>query len=129
MELVDGPTLANRIERRPIPLDEVLPIAKQIAEAFEAAQEQGIIHRDLKLANIKVRPDGAVKVLDVGLAKALESTPAGRHANVSTLPTITAPAATIRGVLLGTAAYMSRNKPTRWPTESGVIGYAPNSFR
>src|SRR5262249_41681975 len=84
MELVDGPTLANRIERRPIPLDEVLPIAKQIAEAFDAAHEQGIIHRDLKLANIKVRPDGAAKVLDVGLAKALESTPSGMHANVST---------------------------------------------
>ena len=72
MELVEGPTLADRIARGPIPVDEALPIAKQIAEALEAAHEQGIIHRDLKPANIKVRPDGTVKVLDFGLAKALE---------------------------------------------------------
>ena len=71
MELVEGPTLADRIARGPIPLDEALPIARQIAEALEAAHEQGIIHRDLKPANIKVRPDGTVKVLDFGLAKAL----------------------------------------------------------
>jgi serine/threonine-protein kinase len=68
MELVEGPTLADRIGIGPIPLDEALPIAKQIAEALEAAHEQGIIHRDLKPANIKVRPDGTVKVLDFGLA-------------------------------------------------------------
>ena len=67
-----GPTLADRIAQGPIPLDEALPIARQIAEALEAAHEQGIIHRDLKPANIKVRPDGTVKVLDFGLAKALE---------------------------------------------------------
>ena len=72
MELVEGPTLADRIARGPIPLDEALPIAKQIAEALEAAHEQGIIHRDLKPANIKVRPDGTVKVLDFGLAKAMD---------------------------------------------------------
>ena len=72
MELVEGPTLADRIAQGPIPLDEALPIAKQIAEALEAAHEQGIIHRDLKPANIKVRPDGTVKVLDFGLAKALD---------------------------------------------------------
>jgi serine/threonine protein kinase len=72
MELVEGPTLADRIERGPVPLAEALPIAKQIAEALEAAHEQGVIHRDLKPANIKVRPDGTVKVLDFGLAKALE---------------------------------------------------------
>ena len=77
MELVEGPTLADRIAQGPIPIDEALPIAKQIAEALEAAHEQGIIHRDLKPANIKVRPDGTVKVLDFGLAKALE--PAGAH--------------------------------------------------
>ena len=71
MELVEGPTLADRIAQGPIPVDEALPIAKQIAEALEAAHEQGIIHRDLKPANIKVRPDGTVKVLDFGLAKAL----------------------------------------------------------
>ena len=72
MELVEGDDLSQRIARGPIPLDEALPIAKQIAEALEAAHEQGIIHRDLKPANIKVRPDGTVKVLDFGLAKALE---------------------------------------------------------
>ena len=72
MELVEGPTLADRIAQGPIPIDEALPIAKQIAEALEAAHEQGIIHRDLKPANIKVRPDGTVKVLDFGLAKAME---------------------------------------------------------
>src|SRR5512132_4354478 len=69
MELVEGETLADRIARGPISLDEALPIAKQIAEALQAAHEQGIVHRDLKPANIKVRPDGAVKVLDFGLAK------------------------------------------------------------
>ena len=73
MELVEGDDLSQRIARGAIPLDEALPIAKQIAEALEAAHEQGIIHRDLKPANIKVRPDGTVKVLDFGLAKAMES--------------------------------------------------------
>src|SRR5690349_6855593 len=72
MKLVEGETLADRIARGPIPIDEALPIAKQIAEAFEAAHEQGIIHRDLKPANIKLRADGAVKVLDFGLAKAVD---------------------------------------------------------
>src|SRR5213075_3217970 len=72
MELVEGPTLADRIAQGAIPIDEALPIARQIAEALEAAHEQGIIHRDLKPANIKVRPDGTVKVLDFGLAKAME---------------------------------------------------------
>ena len=74
MELVEGPTLADRIAQGAMPVDEALPIAKQIAEALEAAHEQGIIHRDLKPANVKVRPDGTVKVLDFGLAKALEPT-------------------------------------------------------
>ena len=73
MELVEGEDLSQRIARGPIPIDEALPIAKQIAEALEAAHEQGIIHRDLKPANIKVRPDGAVKVLDFGLAKLAHS--------------------------------------------------------
>ena len=104
---------ASRAE--PIPIDEALPIAKQIAEALEAAHEQGIIHRDLKPANIKVRPDGTVKVLDFGLAKAME--PAGRPCadTSSQSPTITTPAMTHAGMILGTAAYMSpeqaRGKP------------------
>jgi eukaryotic-like serine/threonine-protein kinase len=105
MELVEGPTLADRIASGPISVDEALPIAKQIAEALEAAHEQGIIHRDLKPANVKVRPDGTVKVLDFGLAKALE--PAGAASGVSQSPTITTPAMTQAGIILGTAAYMS----------------------
>ena len=104
MELVEGEDLARRLTRGPIPLDEALPIAKQIAEALEAAHEQGIIHRDLKPANIKVRPDGTVKVLDFGLAKALFSD-AGSP-DLLNSPTITA-AATRAGVVLGTAPYMS----------------------
>ena len=110
MELVEGPTLADRIAQGSIPVDEALPIAKQIAEALEAAHEQGIIHRDLKPANIKVRPDGTVKVLDFGLAKALEPASArGASAGqaLSQAPTITTPAMTQAGMILGTAAYMS----------------------
>jgi Tol biopolymer transport system component len=106
LELVEGPTLADRIAQGPISLDDALPIARQIAEALEAAHEQGIIHRDLKPANIKLRPDGAVKVLDFGLAKALESAP-GIRSDVTASPTITTPAMTGMGVMLGTAAYMS----------------------
>ena len=103
LELIEGPTLADRIKRGPIPLDEALSIAKQIAEALEAAHEAGVIHRDLKPANIKVREDGTVKVLDFGLAKALDPTPEG---DPSQSPTLTA-AATQMGVIMGTAAYMS----------------------
>ena len=106
MELVEGPTLADRISQGRIPIDEALSMAKQIAEALEAAHEQGIIHRDLKPANIKLRPDGTVKVLDFGLAKAME--PLGATSpNVSESPTITTPAITQAGIILGTAAYMS----------------------
>ena len=103
LELVEGPTLADRISRGPIPVDEALPIAKQIAEALEAAHEAGVIHRDLKPANIKVREDGTVKVLDFGLAKAFQPTTGG---DPSESPTLTA-SATAMGVVLGTAAYMS----------------------
>ncbi len=103
LELIDGPTLADRIKQGSIPLDEALPIAKQIAEALEAAHEKGIIHRDLKPANIKVKDDGMVKVLDFGLAKALDPSPTG---DPSESPTLTA-AATRMGVIMGTAAYMS----------------------
>ena len=103
LELVEGPTLADRIKQGPIPLDEALPMAKQMAEALEAAHEAGVIHRDLKPANIKVRDDGTVKVLDFGLAKALDPSPTG---DPSQSPTLTA-AATQMGVIMGTAAYMS----------------------
>ena len=103
LELVEGPTLADRIAKGAIPVDEALPIAKQIAEALEAAHEAGVIHRDLKPANIKVREDGTVKVLDFGLAKALDPNPEG---DPSQSPTLTA-AATQMGVIMGTAAYMS----------------------
>ena len=104
LELVEGQTLADRIAQGPIPIDEALPIAKQIAEALEAAHEAGVIHRDLKPANIKVGNDGTVKVLDFGLAKALDPTPEGDPTSLS--PTLTA-AATQMGVIMGTAAYMS----------------------
>src|SRR4029453_9775216 len=104
LELVDGPTLADRIAPGAIPLDEALPIARQIAVALEAAHEQGIIHRDLKPANVKVREDDTVKVVDFGLAKALE--PAGISSNASQSPTMTSPAMTQAGIILGTAAYM-----------------------
>ena len=87
MELVEGDDLSQRIARGAIPLDEALPIAKQIADALEAAHEQGIIHRDLKPANIKVRPDGTVKVLDFGLAKATEPA-AGSSPSLSMSPTL-----------------------------------------
>jgi eukaryotic-like serine/threonine-protein kinase len=106
MELVEGPTLAERIAQGPIPIDEALPIARQIAEALEAAHEQGIVHRDLKPANVKLRADGRVKVLDFGLAKAVE--PSGvMSPGLSVSPTITTPAMTQAGLILGTAAYMS----------------------
>jgi len=107
MELVEGPTLAERIAKGAIPIDEALPIATQIADAFESAHEQGIIHRDLKPANIRVRSDGTVKVLDFGLAKAMD--PMGAMSpTVSQSPTITTPAMmTGVGVILGTAAYMA----------------------
>ena len=98
-----------------IPIDEALPIAKQIAEALEAAHEQGIIHRDLKPANIKVRPDGAVKVLDFGLAKVMD--PPASSPSVSQSPTITSPAMTQAGVILGTAAYMSPEQAKGRPAD------------
>ncbi len=106
LELVEGPTLADRVAQGPIPVDEALPMARQIAEALEAAHEQGIIHRDLKPANIKVRVDGAVKVLDFGLAKALEPVEVA-GGDMTASPTITSPALTQMGMILGTAAYLS----------------------
>ena len=118
MELVEGPTLADRIAQGRLPLNEAVPIAKQIADAVEAAHEQGIVHRDLKPANIKVRSDGTVKVLDFGLAKMLAAHESGMSgASMSHSPTITSPAhlrqgyggqaMTGAGIILGTAPYMS----------------------
>ncbi len=129
MELVEGDDLSQRIARGALPIDEALPIAKQIAEALEAAHEQGIIHRDLKPANIKVRRDGTVKVLDFGLAKAVDGAggmgQAGR-AGLSMSPTLTTPAMTQAGMILGTAAYMSpeqaRGKPVDARTDIWAFG-------
>jgi eukaryotic-like serine/threonine-protein kinase len=129
MELVEGPTLADRIVEGPIPIDEALPIARQIANALETAHEQGIIHRDLKPANIKVREDGTVKVLDFGLAKLTESGGTGRslQSDPSRSPTLTSPAAmTGMGTILGTAAYMSpeqaRGRPVDKRTDIWAYG-------
>jgi len=104
IELVEGPTLADRIKQGPVPLGEALPLAKQIAEALEFAHERGIIHRDLKPSNVKLTLDGQVKLLDSGLAKALENETTEEELQNS--PTLSA-AATRAGVLLGTASYMS----------------------
>src|SRR5579862_839528 len=104
MELVEGPTLTDRIAAGPIPLDDALPIARQIAEALEYAHDHNVIHRDLKPANIKVKPDGTVKVLDFGLAKAMLDDPTA--VDMSNSPTLSM-GATMAGTILGTAAYMS----------------------
>jgi eukaryotic-like serine/threonine-protein kinase len=119
MELVDGETLADRIARGLLPIDEALPIASQVAEALQAAHEQGIVHRDLKPANIKVRSDGTVKVLDFGLAKLAESTGTSMTTPALSLsPTMTSPAvASGVGVLLGTAAYMSPEQARGIPAD------------
>jgi len=121
MELVEGPTLAERIAQGRIPVDEALRLAAQIADALEAAHERGVVHRDLKPANIKVRADGTVKVLDFGIAKAIDArTTAGRPAPLTT------PAMTEAGIVLGTAAYMSpeqaRGKPVDQRTDIWAFG-------
>ena len=104
LELIEGDTLADRLRRGPVPVEEALRITKQILEALEAAHEKGICHRDLKPANIKLTPDGAVKVLDFGLAKFLQTSPSRR--NMTHSPTLSL-AGTYPGVILGTAGYMS----------------------
>ena len=119
LELVEGQTLADRVARGPIPIVEALPIARQIAGALEAAHQKGIVHRDLKPANIKIRSDGTVKVLDFGLAKALEpGTSAATGTSLANSPTITSPAMmTGVGVMLGTAAYMSPEQARGQPVD------------
>src|SRR6266851_136723 len=115
MELVEGPTLADRIKEGPIPLEEALAVARQIAEALEAAHENGIIHRDLKPGNVKIKPDGTVKVLDFGLAKVVEpDTPTGLAVSSQTL---TMRSATRAGVILGTPAYMSPEQASGTPVD------------
>ena len=114
MELVDGPTLADRIAQGPVPLDEALGLAKQIAEGLEYAHEKGVIHRDLKPANIKLTSDGTVKLLDFGLAKAVEEP--GPQGNPSVSPTLTMQH-TRAGVILGTAAYMSPEQASGKPVD------------
>jgi Tol biopolymer transport system component len=106
MELVDGEDLAARIARGPIPMEDALPIARQIAQALEAAHESGIVHRDLKPANIKVRADGLVKVLDFGLARLSVIGPTEAASASSAAAVVTSPAMTMQGAILGTAAYM-----------------------
>ena len=116
MELVEGPTLADRISHGAIPLPDALPIAKQIAEALEVAHDQGIVHRDLKPANIKIRPDGTVKVLDFGLAKA--GAAGAEIVQLANSPTFSSPAmATAAGVILGTAAYMAPEQAKGRPAD------------
>ena len=118
LELVEGDTLAERIGKGPLPLDEALPIARQIAQALEAAHEQGIVHRDLKPANIKITPAGVVKVLDFGLAKLADTAAASAsHASHTLSPTLTSPAMTGVGTILGTAAYMAPEQAKGRPAD------------
>ena len=121
LELVEGNTLADRLKRGAIPVEESLKLALQIAEALEAAHEKGVIHRDLKPANIKVTPEGKVKVLDFGLAKAFEGD-AG-NMGLSNSPTLSLQA-TQQGMILGTAAYMSPEQAKGAPVDKRVDVWA-----
>jgi serine/threonine protein kinase len=114
MELVEGDTLADRLTTGPLPLADAVPIAKQIADALEFAHERGIIHRDLKPANVKLRPDGLVKVLDFGLAKALDARD-GRASDVMNSPTLIG--GTEVGMVLGTASYMAPEQARGRPVD------------
>ena len=122
LELVEGETLAERITRGPLPLDDALPIARALADALEAAHEQGIIHRDLKPANIKITPGGTVKVLDFGLAKAIEEAAPTPNSLSPTLSIM----ATNAGVILGTAGYMSPEQARGHATDqrSDIFSFA-----
>ena len=117
MELVAGDDLSALVARGPVPVADALAIATQIVDALEAAHDAGIVHRDLKPANIKVRPDGTVKVLDFGLAKAVQHASASGLHDLADSPTITSPAATLHGVILGTAAYMSPEQARGSPVD------------
>src|SRR5262245_52832803 len=124
MELVEGPTLADRLARGPLALDEGLVVGRQIADALGAAHDQGIVHRDLKPANVKLRNDGTVKVLDFGLAKAIAgsagsvgSAGSAGSKSLADSPTITSPALTQMGLILGTAAYMSPEQAKGRPAD------------
>ena len=117
MELVDGPTLADRIALGAIPVDEAVPMARQIADALQAAHTQGIVHRDLKPANIKVRRDGTVKMLDFGLAKAIDAHASSATAAAMNAPTIASPAMTQAEMILGTAGYMSPEQAEGKPVD------------
>jgi serine/threonine protein kinase len=134
MELVEGQTLTERLASGALSVEEALPIARQLADALEAAHEHGIIHRDLKPANIKLTPDGAVKVLDFGLAKAFDPIGDGSRGSGAAMatnsPTLTTPAMTHAGVILGTAAYMSPEQARGRPVDKradiwafGVVFY------
>src|SRR5687768_1793098 len=126
MELIEGDTLAERINGQPIPLEEALGLARQIADALEAAHEQGIVHRDLKPANIKITPGGVVKVLDFGLVKLNDpnASNAPNRPSASMSPTVVSPAMTTVGVLLGTAAYMAPEQARGRPTDRRVDVWA-----
>jgi eukaryotic-like serine/threonine-protein kinase len=126
MELVEGDDLSSLIARGAVPLAAALPIARQVAEALEAAHEQGIVHRDLKPANVKVRDDGTVKVLDFGLAKVVESRGAPSAADADS-PTMTAPG-TAMGMILGTAAYMAPEQAARASTSAPTSGLLASYF-
>jgi len=124
MELVEGEELSTHIARGAIPVDESIAIAKQIAEALEEAHEHGIIHRDLKPANVKVTPDGKVKVLDFGLAKALEGDPvkSGANSQLSHSPTMSRHM-TEAGMIMGTAAYNEGGTYAVWGSREGQLLY------
>ena len=116
LALIEGPTLADRIEAGPLPLDEAIAISKHIIEALEYAHDRGVVHRDLKPANIKITPEGVVKVLDFGLAKVLEDEPLPSSSSLANSPTLTM-GHTRAGVILGTAAYMSPEQAVGRPVD------------